>query len=319
MMFVKGPVHDKPIPRRKALLGIRREYVEALEDLAHAQERILEQTEKDLTEANEANVELAGNLQSARLALNESAGWSERLPEALRELADLAAGATPDEDAGQALADAVMALAGEHLIGGVQIVRGDPEGTIERETSRNENGRPVKTTVRLGGIVLAASWQPGVDAGPDTTDVVESMCEAVVCSLAGVEGARTDRDTVTQLADGRALARHLALRQRLREPVAIVQVTVGAQSVIEYRELYGRLAWSASLAHAAGMLERIARANGGQAYQTGEREMRMLVDLGQAEQARQLAEEALADSEEAGREGAGEHWHVVFEVEILNR
>lgn len=319
LMVVKGPLHDRPIPRRKALLGISSEYVLALEDLANAQEVIQEQTEKELAEANEANTELAGNLQSARLALGEATGWSERLPETLRVLADLAAGATPEQDAGHALAHAVMTLAGEHLIGGVQIAQGDPEGEIERETSRNENGRPVKTIVRLGGIVVQASWQPGVDAGPDTTDVVESMCEAVVCSLAGVERARTDRDTVTQLADGRALARHLALRQRLGEPAAIVQVSVEAQSAIEYRELYGRLAWSASLAHAAGTLERIARAHGGQAYQTGEREMRMLIDLNRAEQARQMVEDALADSEEYSREGPGEHWHIVFQVEILSR
>lgn len=284
--------------KRRALFGIGKEYAEALETR-------LAQTEAE-------NAELAGSLRSARLALDETAGWSARLPQALRELASLAAGEVSDSDAEQTLADALLRLAGEHLLSSVTITRGEPAGEIESETRENENGRPIKTSVRLGGIAVDATWQPGIEAGPDTTGVIEALCAAAVCSLAGVQGARSDRDVVTQLADARALARHLALRQRLGEPAALVRVTVDGRSVIAYRELYGRLAWSASLAHAAGVLERIARAHGGQAYQTGERELRLLVDLEAGEQACELAEDALAGDE-------GEDGGLVFRVELAQR
>ena len=290
--------------KRRALFGIGRDYAEALE--------------ARLAQAEEENAELAGSVRSARLALEEAAGWSERLPEALRELASLAAGEVADGDVEQTLADALLELVGEHLLAGVTIARGEPAGEIESETRENENGRPIRTTVRLGGIAVDATWQPGIEAGADTTGVIEGLCAAVVCSLAGVQGARTCRDMVTQLADARALARHLALRQRLGEPAALVRVTVDGRSVIAYRELYGRLAWSASLAQAAGVLERIARAHGGQAYQTGERELRLLVDLDQGEQACQLAEDALAEGEGEG-EGEGEDGGLVFRVELVER
>jgi hypothetical protein len=289
---------DAQPSRRRALFGINRYYTEALEER--------------LQEAKDANVQLARNLRSAQLALKETTGWTERLPDALRELARLAAGEIEDGDTEGMLASALLQVAGEHLLSGVHIARGDPDGRLERETQRNENGRPVKTTVRLGGIALDATWQPGIDAGPDTTNVIEGLCEAVVCSLAALAGARTHRDTVTQLADERSLARHLALRQRLGQPVAIVRVTVDGQSTIAYQELYGRLAWSASLAQTAGTLERIARAHGGQAYQTGERELRLLTDLDQAEQACQLIEEALAKDE-------GDDGGLSFRVELMRR
>jgi hypothetical protein len=289
---------DAQPSRRRALFGINRDYTEALEE--------------SLQEAKDANAQLARNLRSAQLALKETTGWTKRLPDALRELARLAAGEIEEGDAEGTLASALLQVAGEHLLSGVQIERGEPDGRLQRETQRNENGRPVKTRVRLGGIVLDATWQPAIGAGPDTTSVIEGLCEAVVCSLAALAGAHTHRDTVTQLADERSLARHLALRQRLGEPVAIVRVTVDGESTIAYRELYGRLAWSASLAQTAGALERIARAHGGQAYQTGERELRLLTDLDQAEQACQLIEEALAQNE-------GDDSGLSFRVELMRR
>jgi GGDEF domain-containing protein len=192
----------------------------------------------------------------------------------------------------------VLALAGEHLVASVNVTSGEPTGEIERETRRNENGRPIRTIVKLGACVVDCTWQPEVEAGPDTTGIVEGLCTAVVCSLAGVAGARAQRDVVTQLGDRRALARHLALRQRLGEPAALVLITVDGESAIRHRELYGRLAWSASLAQSASVLERIARVHGGQAYQTAERELRLLVDAEEAEAACRLAEEALAEDED---------------------
>ena len=274
--------------RRRALLGVHKAYADALE-------QSLAQTERDLAQAEVENAGLREDLQSARLALKESTGWSERLPHALRELANLAAGEVDGEDreTEQSLANAVLALAGEHLLASVDIKRGDPTGELERGTERNENGRPIRTTARAGTCSVDCTWQPGIEAGPDTSEVIESLCTAVVCSLAGVEGSRAQRDVVTQLADERSLARHLALCRRLEQPVELVLVTVDGHSAIAYRELYGRLAWSASLAQTAGVLDRLARAHGGQAYQTADREFRLLVDAGAAEQTVQLAEEAL--------------------------
>jgi hypothetical protein len=279
---------DTQPQRKRALFGVHSEYADALEAR-------LAQTEQSLARAEAENAGLTEDLQSARLALKESAGWSERLPAALQVLASLAAGEIDGEDAEQDLAEAVLTLAGEHLLASVDIRRGDSTGEIEHETQRNENGRPIRTSVRAGTCAVDCTWQPGIEAGPDTAEVVESLCTAVVCSLAGVEGSRAQRDVVTQLGDEKALARHLALRRRLEQPVQLVLVTVDGQSAIGYRELYGRLAWSASLAQTAAVLDRLARGHGGQAYQTADREFRLLVDADAAEQACQLTEDALAE------------------------
>jgi hypothetical protein len=287
--------------RRRALFGVQREYTDALE-------ATLAQTERHLARAEPENVGLTEDLLSARLALKETAGWSERLPAALRELASLAAGKLDGEYAEQDLADAVLTLAGEHLLASVDIKHGDPTGEIERETQRNENGRPIRTSVRAGTCAVDCTWQPGIEAGPDTAEIVESLATAVVCSLAGLDGARVQRDVVTQLGDKKALARHLALRRRLEQPAELVQVTVDGQSAIACRELYGRLAWSASLAQTASVLDRLARGHGGQAYHTADREFRLLVDADAAEQACELAEDALIDND-----------GLVFRVEIARR
>lgn len=291
--------------RRRALLGVNKEYADALE-------ASLAQTQQSLAETKAENAGLEEDLQSARQALKETTGWSERLPAALRELASLAAGELPEKYAGQELAEAVLELAGEHLLASVDIKRGDPAGEIESEieseTQRNEHGRPIRTSVRAGACAVNCTWQPGIEAGPDTAEVVESLATAVVFSLAGVEGARAERDTVTQLGDKRSLARHLALRRRLEQPVELVQVIVDGQSVIEYRELYGRVAWSASLAQTAAILDRLARGHGGQAYQAADREFSLLVDAEEAERACELAEEALADED-----------GLIFSVEIARQ
>ncbi len=281
---------DARPPRKGALFGVQRAYVDALE-------QTLETTEEDLETAHAKNAEQADDLQSARLALAETAGWSERLPAALQTLAALAAGDVDSEDAdpGRRLAAAVLALAGEHLLAGVEVSIGDPQGGLQRETSVNENGRPVRTIARIGACAVDCTWQPGVDAGRDTTEIVERLATAVVCSLVGVASARVARDIVTQLGDGKALARHLALRNRQNQPVAIVDVTVTGESRIGFQELFGRMAWDASLADAASALDRLARANGGQAYQTGSQDFRLLVDVDQAEQTSDQAAEALEE------------------------
>ncbi len=171
---------------------------------------------------------------------------------------------------------------------------GEPAGELERETRVNENGRPVRTIVRLGACAVDCTWQPGVDAGFDTTEVIEGLCAAVVCSLAAVAASRSERDEVTQLADARSLSRHLALRNRNNLPVAVLRVTVDGQSQIEHQELYGRLAWAASLADAASALDRLARTYGGQAYHIDDREFRVLVDAGDVDAAHYELQERLS-------------------------
>lgn len=287
--------------RKRALFGVQSEYVDALE-------RRVAQVEDALAQAKSENAGLEDDLQSAQLALKETAGWSERLPEALETLASLAAGELPEKHAEQVLAEAVLELAGEHLLASVDIKHGDTAGKPERETQRNEQGRPIRTTVRAGTNTVNCTWQPGVEAGPDTAEVVESLATAVVCSLAGVANARAEREVVTQVGDRRSLARHIALRLREQHPAELVNVTVDGQSAVEYRELFGRMAWSASLAQMAAILDDLAWAYGGQAYQTADREFSLLVDADQAERACELAEAALTDQE-----------GLVFRIEIARR
>ncbi len=276
-------------PRRRwALFGVQRAYVDALE-AKHS-------------EARAENAELTSSLSSARLALGESAGWSKRLPAGLSELSSLAAGDLVGEDVQGRLGAAVLALAGEHLLARVEVSLGEPAGELDRDTSWNDNGRPIRTLVRLGGCVVDCTWQPGVDAGPDTTGVIEGLCTAVVCSLAGVTASRVQRDPVTQLGDERSLARHEALRARLQQPAGTVDVVFDENSAVEYQKLFGGMAWDAALSRVAADLDQIARAHGGQAYQVSPPpdqvsvlEFRLLVDAGDVDAAAVAAQAQLAD------------------------
>jgi hypothetical protein len=278
----------QPTLRRALLGGVRRDDAEALlARLAH--------TERDLETVRDEKAEVASALESARMALTESTGWSERLPGALTEFARIASGELAENDAAGILGAAVLEVAGDHLIATVKVSVGEPAGKLERDTSWNENRHPVRTTVRLGECAVECNWQPRVDAGPDTARVIEGLCCAVVCSLVGLVATRVDRGVVTQLGDERALNRHRALRHRLEQASRLVSVGVDEQSAVAHRELFGRLAWDASLADAAGVLDRLARAHGGQAYQTDDREFRLLVDADHAEQACELAETALEE------------------------
>jgi hypothetical protein len=288
-------------PRRRSLLGVSKDYTDALE-------ATLAETERSLTEAKSENAALNEDLQSAQLALRETAGWSERLPAALETLASLAAGELPEQYAEQVLAEAVLELMGEHLLASVTVEHGDAAGKVEHETRRNQQGRPIRTSVRAGTNAVDCTWQPGIEAGPDTAEVVESLATAVVCSLAGVANARVERDVVTQLGDRKSLARHIALRLREQHPAELVNVTVDGESATGYRELFGRIAWSASLAQTAAILDDLARGHGGQAYQTADRGFSLLVDADRAEQACEQAEDALADQE-----------GLAFRVEIARR
>jgi GGDEF domain-containing protein len=279
------PGREAQPERKRALLGVRSAYVDELEAK-------LATTERDLETARTENESLSTAFRSAHSALEETAGWSKRLPEALRDLANLAAGNVSEEAPEQTLANAILTVAGEHLLASVSVTRGDPTGELERRTERNEHGRPISTVTRLGACEANCTWQPGVEAGPDTTDVIEGLAAAVVCSLAGAANARAEREVMTQLGDRRSLARHLALRDRQNQPAQLIRVRVDGESAIAHRELYGRLAWSAALAELASVLDRVARAHGGQAYQAGDREFRVLVDADKAQQARELTERA---------------------------
>jgi len=268
--------------------GFRRADVEALQAR-------LAQTESDLATVRAENAGLTTDLNSANLALNETAGWSERLPAGLAELAQLAGGSALDEQSSSRLAAAVLAVAGEHLIAGAEVGFGDPTGDLSHATTRNDNGRPVRTVMQLGQCVVDCTWQPGVDAGEDTTRIVEGLCAAVVRSLAGVAASRVTRDLVTQLGDERAFHRHLALRARLEAPAATIDVVVDPQSQLAHSELYGRKAWEAALARAAAELDRLARVHGGQAYHVEDLAFALLVDEQHLDAVVTAAEEELAD------------------------
>lgn len=268
--------------------GFRRAGVEALQAR-------LAQTESDLATVRAENDGLTTDLSSARLALNETAGWSERLPVGLAELAQLAGGSALDEQSSSRLAASILAVAGEHLIAAVDVGFGDPTGDLSQATTRNDNGRPIRTVVQLGQCVVDCTWQPGVDAGEDTTRIVEGLCAAVVRSLAGVAASRVERHLVTQLGDERAFHRHLALRARLEAPAATIDVVVDPQSQLKHSELYGRKAWEAALARAAAELDRLARAHGGQAYHVEDLAFTLLVDEQHLDAVVTAAEEELAD------------------------
>ncbi len=278
----------REIPRRTALFGVNREYTDAVE-------QGLNRARHNLAAAKATNEQLTNDLASARAALEHATAWSERLPKAVNALSALAAGELDGADPGETLATTILTLIGEELLAAVEVTTGEPSGALQRKTTYNDNARPIATTARLGECSVDCTWQPGAEAGKDTANVVEGLCAAVVCSLAAATTARTKRDVVTQLADERSLARHLALRERLNRPASVVRVTVDEKSAVEHRELFGRLAWSAALAEAATTLERIATANGGQAYQTAPHDFRLLIDPDRVEEAASQTKDALAD------------------------
>jgi hypothetical protein len=285
----------EPLPLRRTFFGLggfRPEDVEALQAWHESQ---LAEVRHELAKVRVENADLGTNLRSARLALAESTGWSERLPVGLAELARLAAGTSLDEQSSSRLAAAVLALAGDHLIAAVELTHGDPTGELTRATTRNDNGRPIRTVVALGGCVVDCTWQPAVDAGEDTTRIVEGLCAAVVCSLAGVAASRVERHLITQLGDERAYRRHLALRARLDQPAATIDVLVDPHSQLAHSALYGQKAWEAALARAAGELERVARAHGGQAYHVSDLAFVLLVDRQHVDAAAEQAGRELAD------------------------
>lgn len=277
---------------RRIPFGYRRTDVE---DLRASLERQVSALQEEVTDGQTENARLAGELHSARLALAESTGWSERLPLALGELASLAGGTALDEESSSRLATSILAVAGEHLLSGVEVGFGDPTGELAQATTRNDNGRPVRTVVQLGQCVVDCTWQPGVDAGEDTSRIVEGLCSAVVCSLAGLSASRVTRHLVTQLGDERAFHRHMALRTRLDAPAATIDVLVDPQSQLAHSELYGRKAWEAALSRAAGELDRIAHLHGGQAYHLSDLAFALIVDEQDVDTAAFQAHEQLAD------------------------
>jgi hypothetical protein len=298
--------HAQQLPLRSRPWGVRRGDVQALQQsyehhaATQAQQLAAREAENtSLTTHNAAltteNANLTADLHSAHLALAETTGWSQRLPRALTELGSLAAGIALDDQSSSRLAAAILALGGEHLVAAVEVAFGDPTGDLAHTTTRNDNGRPVRTVVQLGECVVDCTWQPGVDAGEDTTRIVEGLCIAVVCSLAGLAASRVSRHLVTQLGEDRAYRRHLALRARLDTPTATIDVLVDPHSQLAHSELYGRKAWEAALARAAAELDRIARLHGGQAYHLSDLAFALLVDEDRVDTVVIAAEEELAD------------------------
>jgi len=291
--------HAQQLPLRSRPWGVRRGDVQALQASydhhAAAQAQRLAALAEHLAARDAENTRLTADLHSAHLALAETAGWSQRLPLALAELAGLAAGNALDDQTSSRLAASLLALAGEHLIASVEVAFGNPTGELAKATTRNDNGRPVRTVVQQGQCVVDCTWQPGVDAGEDTSRIVEALCAAVVCSLAGLAASRVKRHLVTQLGDERAYHRHLALRARLDTPTATIDILVDPHSQLAHSALYGRKAWEAALARAAAELDRIAHLHGGQAYHVSDLAFALLVDEQHLDRVVGAAEEELAD------------------------
>jgi hypothetical protein len=267
---------EPPLELRRAVFGgIRREDVAALQaTLADAQQELL----------------------LARAALEESAGWARRLPLALSDLAKLAAGEAEGDDPSR-LAAAVQEVVGSHLLASVELVHVDSDTPMEREEHTDWHGaaRPQLSEVRVGPNVLRCVWAESVLAGEDTVEVVTGLCRAVLFSLLGVfeAGARESRGIVTQLGDGAALGRHVALRERLGQATSELHVEVERGGSDEYRSLYGAVSWDAAFADAGSTLEEVAHRCGGQAYQVGPLTFRLLVDEDYAVAARDELQERL--------------------------
>jgi len=277
--------HAQQLPLRSRPWGVRRGDVQALQASydhhAAAQAQRLAALAEHLAARDAENTRLTADLHSAHLALAELAG--------------LAAGNALDDQTSSRLAASLLALAGEHLIASVEVAFGNPTGELAKATTRNDNGRPVRTVVQQGQCVVDCTWQPGVDAGEDTSRIVEALCAAVVCSLAGLAASRVKRHLVTQLGDERAYHRHLALRARLDTPTATIDILVDPHSQLAHSALYGRKAWEAALARAAAELDRIAHLHGGQAYHVSDLAFALLVDEQHLDRVVGAAEEELAD------------------------
>ncbi len=276
------PAEPPPTPtlRRAWLGGIRREDAEAVQQ-----------------ELAETSARLATTTQ----ALKESTTWAERLPAALADLARLAAGNVEWEDPETHFAAAIKTLAGDSLLTTVEMARiyADSPTGQDQHTEWQARDAPQRTDVRVGTRLCRCTWTPEARAGEETTTVIEHLCRAVLFSLAGLDASR-DRDQrwiVTQLADGRACNRAMALRERLAQPTATVRIRVDQTSAGEHYEVYGQIAWEASMADAAAVMEEVANRAAGQAYQTHEYAFTLLLDPTRAQEAVTELRERLADRE----------------------
>lgn len=271
---------EPPIELRRAVFGgVRRDDVAALQAaLAQAQQDLL----------------------LARAALEESAGWARRLPVALSELAKLAAGESDGEDPFERLAAAIQEVAGAHLLASVEFVHVYSETRTEYDerTEWHGPGRPRSTEVRLGQNVVRCVWADSL-AGEDTVRLIAGLCRSVLFALLGVGNASTRemRGVVTQLGDGQALARHIALRERLGQPTSELHIEVAANGAEGYHSLYGGFSWDAAFADAGSTLEEVAHRCGGQAYQVGPLTFRLLVDEDCGNDARDELQERLGGGE----------------------
>jgi hypothetical protein len=153
--------------------------------------------------------------------------------------------------------------------------------------------------VRVGKRVLRCAWEPTVLAGEDTVDVVVGLCRAALLTLVGVEGVggRQQRSEITQLADVRALVRHLTFRKRVSRPTRELRVHVDGAQAHKYLELFGWVSVQATVADIAFGLQEIAYACGGDAYQHDYWNFAVLVDADRAEEARAAMDERLSEGE----------------------
>ena len=190
----------------------------------------------------------------------------------------------------------VLAVAGEHLIAGVEVGFGDPTGDLSQATTRNDNGRPdphgraARAVRRRLHLATRRRRRRGHD--PDRRGplccrrALARGCRRVACSP--VISSRSSATSAPFTATSRCA--HAWRRPLPRSPSSSIR-----RASSRTAELYGRKAWEAALARAAAELDRLARAHGGQAYHVEDLAFALLVDEQHLDTVVAAAEEELAD------------------------
>jgi len=286
---------------QRSLSVARQEFARSLAK-AHGErdllDRELRECQTALRVARDEKIRAEARFASLRTGLDERVGWVHRVPDALAELARIAAGTPDPHDRCERLEQAIFAAIGPRLLTGVQIGPA-AQPHMAQQTQTDTTGSPVCTTTQLRDRAVICHWSPRLYGEQDAVAIVEQLSWAALRALAGFDQARLreSRGIVTQLGDETSLRRHLALRERLGEPFAHVTINVSEGSAGKCRALFGEIAWNAGFAEAGATLEEIARRHGGQAYQVGPVRFAIVIDHDREEQARAEATKRLTAGE----------------------
>lgn len=232
-----------------------------------------------------ATLEAADQARERRIAdvLSDAAAVAEGLSFAASELAVLAQPGGPKAEESHLelvlrrlfprIVAAVVVSPADGLQGIVAELRNAPGGrrTWEGDRVTDAGERPLDSSGALvHDVVVLVRYRPEIYADGDLPVVVERVCHALAASLAAQQRARSraaERGQVTLLATEDALGRLQALRESQGIEMARVRLEVGAQLRNEEIGLYGEPAWNGIVFDCAGHLDRLARDNGGEAFE----------------------------------------------------